>query len=67
MGIYIGIGNYIGKSTRLVIAPPEPIEPTGDYIIIEDGSIMMSEDKRYILLDVEELENLLNNVKWQQV
>lgn len=64
MGIYIGIGNYIGKSTRLVIAPPEP---TGDYIIIEDGSIMMSEDKRYILLDVEELENLLNNVKWQQV
>lgn len=63
MGIYIGIGNYIGKSAHRIITPPEPIEPTGDYIIIEDGSIMISEDEKYILLDIEELENLLNNIE----
>lgn len=67
MGIYIGIGNYIGKSTHRVVIPPEPIEPTGDYVVIENGNIMMSEDERYILLDIKELENLLNNIKWQQV
>lgn len=65
MGICIGIGNYIGKGTHQ--APSEPIEPTGDYIIIEDGSVMISESRKYILLDVEELKNLLNDIEWQQV
>lgn len=42
MGIFVGIGNYIGR---------QPIGPNDYYIITEDGIAVLTERGKRILLD----------------
>lgn len=44
MGIFVGIGNYIGRGGY-------PIGPDDYYMITEDGTNILTERGRYILLD----------------
>ena len=44
MGIFVGIGNYIGRVRQ-------PIGPNDYYIITEDGIAVLTERGKYILLD----------------
>lgn len=44
MGIFVGIGNYIGRVRQ-------PIEPNDYYIITEDGIAVLTERGKHILLD----------------
>lgn len=49
MGIFVGIGNYIGRVRQ-------PIGPNDYYIITEDGIAVLTERGKHILLDVTEDE-----------
>lgn len=44
MGIFVGIGNYIGRVRQ-------PIRPNDYYIITEDGITVLTERGKHILLD----------------
>ena len=44
MGIFVGIGNYIGRVRQ-------PIGPNDYYIITEDGIAVLTERGKHILLD----------------
>lgn len=50
MGIFVGIGNYIGR-VRQVGGGGYPIGPDDYYMITEDGTNILTERGRYILLD----------------
>lgn len=49
MGIFIGIGNYIGRVRQ--IGDGQPIGPNDYYIITEDGIAVLTERGKHILLD----------------
>lgn len=56
MGIFIGIGNYIGRG---------PIGPNDYYIITEDGIAVLTERGKHILLDKYVTEDEIATwVKW---
>lgn len=44
MGIFVGIGNYIGRVRQ-------PIGPNDYYIITEDGIAVLTERGKHILLE----------------
>lgn len=49
MGIFVGIGNYIGRVRQ--IGDGQPIGPNDYYIITEDGIAVLTERGKHILLD----------------
>lgn len=50
MGIFVGIGNYIGR-VRQIGGGGYPIGPDDYYMITEDGINVLTERSKYILLD----------------
>lgn len=50
MGIFVGIGNYIGRVRQ-------PIRPNDYYIITEDGIAVLTERGKHILLDKYVIED----------
>lgn len=51
MGIFVGIGNYIGRVRQIGDGGGQPIGPNDYYIITEDGIAVLTERGKYILLD----------------
>lgn len=51
MGIFVGIGNYIGKVRQIGDGGGQPIGPNDYYIITEDGIAVLTERGKHILLD----------------
>lgn len=51
MGIFVGIGNYIGRVRQIGDGGGQPIGPNDYYIITEDGIAVLTERGKHILLD----------------
>jgi hypothetical protein len=51
MGIFVGIGNYIGRVRQIGDGGGWPIGPNDYYIITEDGIAVLTERGKHILLD----------------
>lgn len=51
MGIFVGIGNYIGRVRQIGDGGGQPIRPNDYYIITEDGIAVLTERGKHILLD----------------
>jgi hypothetical protein len=51
MGIFVGIGNYIGRVRQIGDGGGQPIGPNDYYIITEDGIAVLTERGKRILLD----------------
>lgn len=51
MGIFVGIGNYIGRVRQIGGGGGQPIGPNDYYIITEDGIAVLTERGKHILLD----------------
>ena len=51
MGIFVGIGNYIGRVRQIGDGGGQPIGPNDYYIITEDGITVLTERGKHILLD----------------
>lgn len=51
MGIFVGIGNYIGRVRQIGDGGGQPIGPNDYYIITEDGISVLTERGKHILLD----------------
>lgn len=51
MGIFVGIGNYIGRVRQIGDGGGQPIGPNDYYIITEDGTAVLTERGKHILLD----------------
>lgn len=78
MGIFVGIGNYIGRVRQIGDGGGQPIGPNDYYIITEDGISVLTERGKHILLDKYdeeiifypydsvELNEILNSETWQQ-
>ena len=51
MGIFVGIGNYIGRVRQIGDGGGQPIGPNDYYIITEDEIAVLTERGKHILLD----------------
>lgn len=51
MGIFVGIGNYIGRVRQIGDGGGQPIGPNDYYIITEDEITVLTERGKHILLD----------------
>lgn len=51
MGIFVGIGNYIGRVRQIGDGGGQPIGPNDYYIITEDGIAVLTGRGKHILLD----------------
>lgn len=51
MGIFVGIGNYIGRVRQIGDGGGQPIRPNDYYIITEDEIAVLTERGKHILLD----------------
>lgn len=51
MGIFVGIGNYIGRVRQISDGGGQPIGPNDYYIITEDEIAVLTERGKHILLD----------------
>lgn len=51
MGIFVGIGNYIGRVRQIGDGEGQPIRPNDYYIITEDEIAVLTERGKHILLD----------------
>lgn len=57
MGIFVGIGNYIGRVRQIGDGGGQPIGPNDYYIITEDGIAVLTERGKHILLDKYVIED----------
>lgn len=48
MGIFVGIGNYIGRVRQIGDGGGQPIGPNDYYIITEDGIAVLTERGKHI-------------------